>query len=69
MVVDRVESWDRDGYNGASARLAELLGAESVGVSLHLDGCIESTPSVFRGTIWVGTRGGGIFAIADRSRA
>jgi outer membrane protein assembly factor BamB len=37
--------------------------------SVHLDGCIESTPSVFRGRIWVGTRGGGIFAIADRSGA
>ena len=37
--------------------------------SIHLDGCIESTPSVFRGRIWVGTRGGGIFGIADRSGA
>jgi outer membrane protein assembly factor BamB len=37
--------------------------------SIHLDGCIESTPSVFRDRIWVGTRGGGIFAIADRPGA
>jgi hypothetical protein len=37
--------------------------------SLHLDGCIESTPSVFRGRIWVGTRGGGIFGIGNPSAA
>lgn len=36
--------------------------------SVHLDGCIESTPSVFRGMIWVGTRGGGIYGIGDRAR-
>lgn len=37
--------------------------------SVHLDGCIESTPSVFRGMIWVGTRGGGIYGIGDRPRS
>ena len=37
--------------------------------SVHLDGCIESTPSVFRGMIWVGTRGGGIYGIGDRARS
>jgi hypothetical protein len=34
--------------------------------SLSLGSCIESTPSVLEGTIWVGTRGGGIYAIGDR---
>jgi hypothetical protein len=34
--------------------------------SLPLGSCIESTPSVLDGTIWVGTRGGGVYAIGDR---
>jgi outer membrane protein assembly factor BamB len=34
--------------------------------SLSLGSCIESTPSVFGGMVWVGTRGGGIYGIADR---
>ena len=34
--------------------------------SLSLGSCIESTPSVLEGTIWVGTRGGGVYAIGDR---
>jgi hypothetical protein len=34
--------------------------------SLSLGSCIESTPSVLEGMIWVGTRGGGIYGIADR---
>ncbi|MGH2529057.1 MAG: PQQ-binding-like beta-propeller repeat protein [Actinomycetota bacterium] len=37
--------------------------------SVLLDGCIESTPSVFRGMIWVGTRDGGIYGIGDRARS
>jgi len=32
---------------------------------LSLGSCIESTPSVFDGTIWVGTRGGGVYAVGD----
>jgi len=31
--------------------------------SLSLGWCIESTPSVLEGMIWVGTRGGGVYAI------
>jgi hypothetical protein len=31
--------------------------------SLQIGGCIESTPSVWHGRIYVGTRGGGIYAI------
>ena len=34
--------------------------------SVSLGSCIESTPSVLEGTIWVGTRGGGIYAVGDR---
>jgi hypothetical protein len=34
--------------------------------SLSLGSCIESTPSVVRGMIWVGTRGGGVYGIEDR---
>ena len=34
--------------------------------SVELGGCIESTPAVWRGTIYVGTRGGAMFAIGDR---
>ncbi len=34
--------------------------------SLNLGGCIESTPAVWDGMIYVGTRGGAIFGIGDR---
>jgi PQQ-like domain len=34
--------------------------------SLSLGSCIESTPSVLEDMIWVGTRGGGVYGIADR---
>ena len=34
--------------------------------SLSLGSCIESTPSVLEGMIWVGTRGGGVYGIGDR---
>ena len=34
--------------------------------SLPLGSCIESTPSVLEGMIWVGTRGGGVYGIGDR---
>jgi len=34
--------------------------------SLSLGSCIESTPSVLEGRIWVGTRGGGVYGIAER---
>lgn len=37
-VVDVVESWDRDGYNRAAARLAELTGGEPILVSDGDDG-------------------------------
>jgi thiol-disulfide isomerase/thioredoxin len=37
-VVDVVESWDRDGYNRVSARLAELTGTEPSAVSSAGDG-------------------------------
>jgi hypothetical protein len=33
---------------------------------LKLGGCVESTPAVWRGMIWVGTRGGAILGIGDR---
>lgn len=33
--------------------------------SVELGGCIESTPAVWKGRIYVGTRGGSFFAIAD----
>jgi hypothetical protein len=32
---------------------------------IRLGGCIESTPAVFDGKIWIGTRGGGLYAIGD----
>lgn len=38
--------------------------------ALKIDsGCIESTPAVWRGWIYVGTRGGGIYGIADARTA
>jgi outer membrane protein assembly factor BamB len=35
--------------------------------SISLGSCIESTPSVLDGMIWVGTRGGGLYGIGDRA--
>jgi len=32
---------------------------------IKLGGCVESTPAVWQGMIWVGTRNGGIYAIGD----
>jgi outer membrane protein assembly factor BamB len=34
--------------------------------SVQLEGCIESTPAVWRGRIFVGARGGGVYAIGER---
>jgi outer membrane protein assembly factor BamB len=33
--------------------------------SLSLGSCIESTPAVWKGTVYVGTRGGYVYAISD----
>jgi hypothetical protein len=33
--------------------------------SVHLEGCIESTPAVWQGMLWVGARGGKIYGIGD----
>lgn len=33
--------------------------------TVHLDGCIESTPAVWHGMLWVGARGGKFYAIGD----
>jgi hypothetical protein len=33
--------------------------------TVELGGCIESTPAVWQGRIYVGTRGGRFFAIGD----
>jgi outer membrane protein assembly factor BamB len=35
--------------------------------SVQLEGCIESTPAVFEGRIFVGARGGAFYAIGDPS--
>ena len=37
--------------------------------TVHLDGCIESTPAVWRGMLWVGARGGKFYAIGDAGPA
>ena len=34
--------------------------------SIRLGGCIESTPAVWRGRIFVGTRGGALYALTGR---
>ena len=34
--------------------------------SLSLGSCVESTPSILEGMIWVGTRGGAVYGIGDR---
>jgi outer membrane protein assembly factor BamB len=34
--------------------------------SLDLGSCIESTPTVLDGMIWVGTRGGAVYGIGSR---
>lgn len=43
-VADTVVSWDREGYNRASARLAELLGVEPETVSEPSDGLPSFRP-------------------------
>jgi hypothetical protein len=43
-VADVVESWDRDGLNRASARLAMLVGAEPVPISEPGDGLPDYRP-------------------------
>jgi outer membrane protein assembly factor BamB len=35
--------------------------------SVQLEGCVEATPAVWEGRIYVGTREGGIYAIGDRA--
>jgi len=37
--------------------------------ALRIGGCIESTPAVWRGMIWVGTRSGALLGIGDRRGA
>ena len=36
--------------------------------SVKLDGCIESTPAVWHGMLWVGARGGKFYGIGDAKR-
>jgi hypothetical protein len=33
--------------------------------TVHLDGCVESTPAVWHGMLWVGARGGKFYGIGD----
>ena len=33
--------------------------------TVQLDGCLESTPAVWKGMIWVGTRGGQMYGIGN----
>ena len=35
---------------------------------VSLGGCIEATPSVWKGLVFVGTRAGAMYAIGQRSR-
>ena len=44
IVADIVESWDRDGLNRASDRLADLVGAEPATISEPDDGLPEFRP-------------------------
>jgi outer membrane protein assembly factor BamB len=37
--------------------------------TVELEGCIESTPAVWDGVIYLGTRGGPMYAIGDRTGA
>jgi outer membrane protein assembly factor BamB len=34
--------------------------------TVKLEGCIEATPAVWKGKIFLGTRGGAMYAIGDR---
>ena len=43
-VVESVEAWDRDGFNRASARIAEALGVDPVAVSEPGDGRPDFKP-------------------------
>jgi outer membrane protein assembly factor BamB len=43
-----------------------LRGPPSERWSVELEGCIESTPAVWKGMVYVGSRGGAIYGIGDR---
>jgi len=43
-----------------------LAGRPSELWKLSVPGCVESTPAEWKGMIYVGTRGGGIYEIGDR---
>lgn len=44
VVLESVGAWDREGYNRVSARLAELIGAETVAISTPDDGLPSFKP-------------------------
>jgi outer membrane protein assembly factor BamB len=43
-----------------------LAGPPTERWAIELGGCIESTPAVWQGTVYVGSRGGAVFALGDR---
>jgi outer membrane protein assembly factor BamB len=44
---------------------APLQGPPDERWSVQLEGCIESTPAVWKGMIYLGTRGGAVYGIGD----
>ncbi|MGH2668096.1 MAG: PQQ-binding-like beta-propeller repeat protein, partial [bacterium] len=44
---------------------APLQGPPGQRWSVQLEGCIESTPAVWKGMVYLGTRGGAVYGIGD----
>ena len=64
----RQRSAARATARGRCTRSTSRTSAERPPELWHVDlgGCIESTPAVFDGKIWIGTRGGAMYALGDR---
>ena len=56
------------GLHAYALRRDPLSGIPDERWSVGLGGCIESTPAVWRGMIYVGTRAGAVYGIGDRGK-
>ena len=49
--------------------ISDLSGSPPLLWTMHLEGCIESTPAVWRGWLYFGTREGYLYGVADPPEA
>ena len=48
--------------------ISDLSEAPPLLWTLHFEGCVESTPAVWRGWLYFGTREGYLYGVADSPR-